>query len=65
MGFEPGQNSVWDLNPWAETHCLLIEITHLVLGLNEDQVFYVSASREFSERQSDRLEVDLLREIQI
>ena len=33
----------WALNPWVETHCLLIEITHLVLGLNEDQLFHVSA----------------------
>ena len=36
------------------THCLLIEITHLVSGLNEAQVLYVSAQKEFSERQSDR-----------
>ena len=46
--------SVWDLN-------LLAEITHLVSGLNEAQVLDVSSHKEFSERQSDRYEVDLFR----
>ena len=35
------------------THGLLIEITHLVSGLNEAQVLYVSSQKEFSEWQSD------------
>ena len=43
-------------------HGLLIEITHLVPGLNEAQVLDVSLQKEFNERQSDRLEVDLFRE---
>ena len=38
----------------TRTHCLLIEITHLVSGLNEAQVLYVWSQKEFSERQSDR-----------
>ena len=36
-----------------ETHGLLIEIRHLVSGLNETQVLNVSLQKEFSERQSD------------
>ncbi|XP_068417552.1 mitochondrial inner membrane protease ATP23 homolog isoform X6 [Eschrichtius robustus] len=56
MGFEPRQNSAWDLNPQAgtRTHWLLIEIALLVSGLNEAQVLYVSLQKEFGERQSDR-----------
>ena len=61
-GLEP---ECWDSNPaktqigtW--THGLLIRITHLVSGLTEAQVLCVSAQKEFSERQSDRQEVDLL-----
>ena len=42
------------------THSLLIKITHLVSGHTEAQVLCVSAQKEFSERQSDRQEVDLL-----
>jgi len=44
------------LDPGAETQtlCLLIEITYLASGLNEAQVLYLSAQKEFSERQSDR-----------
>ena len=38
----------------TRTHCLFLEITHLVSGLNEAQVLYISAQKEFSERQSDR-----------
>ena len=34
----------------------------MVSGLNEAQVLDVSSQREFSERQSDRSEVDLVRE---
>ena len=56
LRFEPmGQ----DLNP-AKTQigtwipCLLINITHLVSGLNEAQVLDVSSQKEFSERQTDR-----------
>ena len=30
------------------------------MGLNGDQALYVSAQKEFSKRQSDRQEVDLL-----
>jgi len=41
-------NSDWVLNPW-----LLIEIPHLISGLKEAQVLYVSLQKEFSERQSD------------
>ena len=33
---------------------LLAEIAHLVSELNEAQVLYVSAQKEFSKRQSDR-----------
>ena len=49
-------NSDWDLNPQVgtQTHYLLIEIAHLVSGLNEAQVLYVSAQKEFGQRQSDR-----------
>ena len=43
------------------THGLLIEITHLVLGLNEAQVLDVSSQKEFSERKIDRWEVALFR----
>ena len=39
---------------------LLTKITHLVSGLNEPQAVYVSVQKEFSKRQSDRQEVDLL-----
>ena len=39
-----------DLNS-ARTHCLFIEITYLVSGLNEAQVHYVSWQKVFSERQ--------------
>lgn len=42
-------------------HYLSTEITHLVF--NAVQVLYVSSQKEFSERQSDREEVDLLKEI--
>ena len=68
-------NSDWDLNPRGgartqseprlglEPHCLLIEITHLVSGLNEALVLDVSLQKEFSERQSDRSEVGLFRQI--
>ena len=47
MGLKPSQNQGWDLSPWARTriHCLLIDIAHLVSGLNEAQVLYVSAQR--------------------
>ena len=56
MGLELSQNSDWYLNPRAgtQTHCLLIEITHLVSGLNEAQLLYVSVQKKFSERQSNR-----------
>ena len=65
-------NSDWDLNACGRdlnlaktlfgtpTHGLLIRVTHLVSGLTEAQVLYISALKEFSERQSDRQEVDLL-----
>ena len=43
-------------------HGLLTEITHLVSGLTEAQVLDVSSQKEFSKRQSDRLEMDLYRE---
>ena len=48
QGLEPGQN------PQSSNR------DHL--GLNEAQVLDVSSQKEFSERQSDRLEVDLFRE---
>ena len=56
MGFEPSQNSDWDLNPWGGTwtHCLSVKIAHLVSGLTEAQVLYVSAQKDFSKKQSDR-----------
>ena len=50
-----------DLNP-AKTHSFPTEITHLVSGLNDAQVLNISSQKEFSERQSDRLEGDLFRE---
>ena len=36
-------------------------VIHLASGLTEPQVFCASAQKEFSERQSDRQEIDLLR----
>ena len=55
-GFEPmGKDS-----NSARTHCLFIEITYLVSGLNEAQVLYVSWQKVFSERQKQ--EVDLFKE---
>ena len=49
----------WDVNPaktqtGTRTHGLLIEITHLVSGLNEAQVLDVSSQEGFSERKSDK-----------
>ena len=44
----------------TQIHIFPIETTQLVSGLNEAQVLYVLAQKEFSERQSDRLEVELL-----
>ena len=38
----------------ARTHCLLIEIAHLISGLNKAQVLDVSWQKDFSERRSDR-----------
>ena len=52
--------SDWDLNPhgWdlnlAKTPSLPTEITHLVSGLNEAQMFDVLPQKESSERQRDR-----------
>ena len=43
----------------TQTHGFLIRITHLVSRLTE--VLCVSAQKEFSKRQSDRQEIDLLR----
>ena len=51
QGLEPSQNPNWDLNP--------IRIIHPVSGLNEVQVLYASVQKEFSERPSDRQEIDL------
>ena len=45
-----------------EPRSLLTEITHLVLAFNETQVIEVLSQKECSGRQSDRWEVDLLRE---
>ena len=39
-----------------------IKIMHLVSGLTEVQVLYVLAQKEFNKRQSDREEIDSLRE---
>ena len=47
------------------THGLFIVITHSASVLNETWVYYVSLQKEFSEWQSDRLEMDLFREIHI
>ena len=47
------------------THDLFIVITHLASVLNETWVHYVSLQKEFNEWQSDRLEMDLFREIHI
>lgn len=67
---EPSQNTDWDLNSRARTRTqpkarLGLEpmvpdfrITHLV---SEVQVLHASAQKEFSERQSDRQEMDFLR----
>ena len=49
----------WDMNPTkteigTRTPCLLIEMAHVASGLNEAQVLYVSAQKEFSKWQSDR-----------
>ena len=56
LGLEP---MGWDVNPaktqtGTRTHGLLIEITHLVSGLNEAQVLDVSSQEGFSERKSDK-----------
>ena len=45
----------------AKTH-LPSEIKHLVSAFNEAQVLDVSSQKEFSERQSDRGDMDLFRE---
>ena len=50
---------------WIHGLLIEIEIAHLVSELNEAQFLDVSAKREFSERQSDRWEVDLFRKIHI
>ena len=42
------------------TYCLFIRITHLVSGLTEAWVLCVSGQKEFSEKQSEYQEVDLL-----
>ena len=47
----------------TQTHCLLIEISHLVSGLKE--VLYVSAQKEFRKKQSDKYQMDLFRAIHI
>ena len=49
----------------AKSYDLPTEITHLVSGLNETQVLDVTLQKGFSERQSDKSEVDLFREIHI
>ena len=51
--------------PGLKTHSLPTETTNLVSGFNEAQVLDVSSQKEFSERQSDRQEVDLFRETHI
>ena len=56
LGLKPSLNPDWDLNPR-----FLIRITHQVSGLTEVQVLPASEQKEFSERQSDREEIDLLR----
>lgn len=38
----------------ARTHCLFVETTHPVSGLNEAQVLNVSLQKEFSETPSDK-----------
>ena len=59
----------WDLNPHARTQTqpkprlgptVLIRITHPMSGLTEAQVLHASSQKEFSERQGDRQEIDLL-----
>ena len=68
LGLKP---MCWDLNPAKP--CLGLESPwlglkpsqnpqYLVLGPGEAQVLDVSSQKEFSERQNDRLEVDLFRE---
>ena len=54
----------WDLTLVAgtQTYALPTEIVDLILGPGEAQVLDVSSQKEFSERQNDRLEVDLFRE---
>ena len=49
----------------AKSHDLPTEITHLVSGFNEAQVLDVTVQKGFNERQSDKSEVDLFREIYI
>ena len=58
LGLELGQNLAWDLN---KTHSPPTEITDLVSGPKEVQVLDVSSQKKFSERQSDRQEVDIFR----
>ena len=54
----------WTLVAGTRTYVLLTEIVDLVLGPDEAQILDVSSQKEFSERQNDRLEVDLFREKQ-
>ena len=48
---------------WGLRPPFFIEIARLVSGPAELQVLYVLVQKEFSKRQSDKLKVDLLREI--
>ena len=72
-GLEPSQNPDWDLNPppgtriqpnpvWDLNSQFKIRITHQVSGPTEVQVLHASVQKEFSERQSDRQEIDVLRQ---
>ena len=56
-GLEPSQKPDRDLNP----RFFKIRITHPVSELTEIQALGASVQKEFSERQSDRQEIDLLR----
>ena len=60
----PGTTETPDLIAphWELPYCLFIKVAYLASGLTEVQVLYVSAQKEFSDRQSNWWEVDSLRE---
>ena len=65
IAFLPFKFSGWNYVTQIGLEPQSSEVTYLVSGLNEAQVLDVSSQTEFSERQSDRQEVDFLRDKRI